>query len=1859
MKFKLIFLLISYAICKQCPQVISYFSLIYDDIYVPNVFLEIPQTNILIICTNTIYNNKMGQSQLYFTDLRSTSRSTINQVRAEYTISVMEYIQYSNQILVLSSGKILIVNPISFQSIRSLDIDNIKYILMIPMTKYALLLHSQNRIYLFDTQTAQILKTLDYVNDYRIRDKQQYIFKMYDFKCSKNKIIITSTQIGLTASSLDVNTLELKYLGIINYTQQDPDGDNYRAFEKYPEDDIIFVGGRYVQFLAVKILNFETGQYQLMFNEFIYYVYYNEYVLNIIFTYTNGKPVVYVGLKYFFYYVDIQIDKDFNMKPNVYPKYNYQIETYAWYKLEGRPQIYMGEIWYVNIFDYNTDTFFSQLEMITDYHSRKFAYEDTNQTYILSIQFDKIYFNKIETLQDTYFLQLNKFSYKLFSNYNSFYRVKGCELCLLVKLRDSKDYISTSLIIPMDAKDQPQLIQTNNFNFTWDVVGLTLDPFWQANSTWFVLSFPDKSKLSSQINGLFYLINAQNTSQFYVLTSPEQQDNIQNSVFAVASLEDINNPEIIGIDELGKIYIWDLNSPTYNHKKSLQLNNCVNAQIAEIFYYNSVKKLIVICGDRSVYSFDLKTQNQQHLITLVSIPITLRAFSRISVIAVPDMVESTIYLYKYNPQTDSFDYLMAFYQNQQKFDVFHIELLKDNTLWIQYEFNMIFYPLQDCLDDPNFCTSCQTSFYFNITNQQEPITATYGQGTELIPFTTSNSYIEALLIASHYKDIISNLTNIEINIILDPSNTLALNEQFLDIQFQNLIILNIKSESNKLAKIEYDGMMQFNNYLQISFQNIEILFMNQSCGFKFQNVIDSVNIFNVQLNSKYDSSICCQQIISDNSFIQIKNYTLDFQNFSQKQFFISTINIDKVSISNLTISNSNFGKQFSILYQYTDLQASISNLVLENNYCQANDNSQNNVPLFTAGHFTVDNIQIQNNTLCHNNIFQAIASFSHPYQIFSFKEVELSNNIFYTQTNYLFFSSLYSILAQPSHQLIVQDAIFFNNSLQIKSSSDLNVATLFQTNKIQNIIMRNIYLTNHYNISLGTFEYSNMINITQFNCSNQQNLNKIILSQATQGCIQINEATVVVLNNINSNNKIIQDNSLIQINNNNYKQLQLSITIGLFENLLLSQTFLNSFVNPIYIQSTYQADIQISNLTFQNNQLSSIEYSLTYSTTGIWIENLVGVVNLQNVTFENNFSNSKFNSMHVQSDTLQIINSKFAKSSFLNKINGQIIQQFNQYGGMVNAVVNQLQVLNSNFSQSVAKKGAFFYIQSFGKQIDMLFSNCQFSEGYGYLDGGAISIDSQGNVFNLTFFQCFIDNIYTFMPEASSVSIEYYSQKANNSQIQIQGGSITNIKGIQDNYFIIAQNLQVNISSVSTITENYFSSKSPYYQLYQQNSKMQQSTLFSCLNSQIQIEDTEITNLSHNKQNTKIPLLITSQNSNITLKTTKITNCQFQKSLIQLQLGQIQIKNSTFYNISQINKLRAIQQIKEVSPSDINYSAILAINSTVLVSDKSLFSNINCLNCNGGAFYIENGNFNLQDSVFKQIQSSFGGSFFLNGLSGTNVITNCHFENLLASYDGGLYGSFWGKSYSISNKYSCVECDKVKYNLYGLLGLTIWTLFSMSLSIQSNITNIQQQTAKDLLLSAFSKGVSYQNNKKNRYSSILFSKYENGNTLSNQKSSQISKKSISRIYKDRKKKPSYQISKQSVYIKILTNYFQIVCSITTFNLKVPQKSKYQIQIDNNLNSSSIRNIDIEIQDKAKQQLILSSQILEPEYNSESAINNIKTNNFQTINNCSGYNNQTTQNVQCIQSQESFLRSPQLLQNKMNKLQFKQEDTIEI
>ncbi|KAL4485441.1 hypothetical protein ABPG72_008309 [Tetrahymena utriculariae] len=120
--------------------------------------------------------------------------------------------------------------------------------------------------------------------------------------------------------------------------------------------------------------------------------------------------------------------------------------------------------------------------------------------------------------------------------------------------------------------------------------------------------------------------------------------------------------------------------------------------------------------------------------------------------------------------------------------------------------------------------------------------------------------------------------------------------------------------------------------------------------------------------------------------------------------------------------------------------------------------------------------------------------------------------------------------------------------------------------------------------------------------------------------------------------------------------------------------------------------------------------------------------------------------------------------------------------------------------------------------------------------------------------------------------------------------------------------------------------------------------------------------------------------------------------------------------------------------------------------------------------------------------------------------------------------------------------------------------------------------------------------------------------------------------------------------KVFLNYYnlneqqkkQILMDIHQYQLQ----TKFQLFTTKNMSTSfKMKETNIEISDKNKYQQEINSFILDPESNSDFVTNNIKTNNFQTLNNCNGYN-KTSRNLQQTQSQDYYFQSPTLLGNKL-------------
>ncbi|KAL4470514.1 hypothetical protein ABPG74_012125, partial [Tetrahymena malaccensis] len=1526
----------------------------------------------------------------------------------------MDYIEYSNQIIAINYEEVILANPKTFKSEAKLEISNLMFANVIPKTQYVVLTQSTNQLFVYDSQKNQILSSQDFSQYGSSWQKQKFFYsRIFQFKCQDNMVIITGSTIGIFATSINKSNLTLISHGLINNTQSNY-SQNSRVFCKHPEEDILFFGGYNYQIQAIKINSFSQTSYIQMMNTYLYQGNSGQFIMEIIFVTIQNQAYLLASNQQ---YIIFQ------------PSYLSINSFWYFYHLENTTEIITCDSYSLQVYNYQTNQTNYRLSYSNDFYSRNFIYETQDQQLIAATINNNMYYSDKKALQDGYQIQSNKFSYNVYQIFNNIYKVKNCDKCILAKLRNKKntDFISNTLIYPIQTLDNVftfflyfsfqlinflfrkiQPIVTKAFQFSWDNVGDQLDPFYYNSKIWVVFSFKDKSQFNFTINGLFYLVNSQNTTEFYVLASRLSVDNQQNTKFAIASLFDTNNPQIIGADQQGKIYVWSL-LKNYSFNQSFQLPNCYNPYTGEVFQNNKTQKLIVVCQGYLLYSFDFYTQDIQFLYKLSSAPLVISSFSNIQLIAVPDLASGIAYLFKYNFNSNLFDPFLQISSGQIIQNLIYIQLLKDNTLWLQYQFSYLFYNLQDCLNDVQICIQCTNSYYFNITNDQDQ-RGYYGSGSSLTPFTTSQSFFQSIIIVQNYLSIILGVQNIELQVVINPVYSMILSQELINIDFQSVISFSLLSSSEtQLATIQYQNQLFLQNYNQIQFKNIQILFLTNTssqCGLYFSNIQNFVSVNNIQLLSSSNQSISCQQIMLVNTYLQILNYTLSGQDFTNSTFLISTINSQKISIQNLTLINCILGDQFQIFVQNTDVQVVAYNLQLIQNNCSSLGN-QNNLPLFAAGHYSVQSVQIINNTFCNKNIFQTIISYLHQNQTFTFTDISVFNNIFFSKTTYLFFDSLYSILTSPNHILNIQNANFNNNTVSSQLVQNTQGISFFQTDKIQQIYLKDVKIINHSNILLATFQYVDIINVFNFNCSNSNDswLQQQNNTTPTFGCLQINEVQSVSMQNIYFDKKIAIDNSLFIISNKIQKYCLVNIINGQFTNLLLIQTQKNTYANPIQVENSYEVDFFINNTQFYNNQLNSIINTITYSTTGLSIQNYVGQVNIYNCSFANSQSNSKYNNLFVQSDRFQIISSNFTSSSFYDQILIQKAKEsiLNQYGGMVYATINSIQIQSCLFNQSTASKGSFLYIQSFGSEINIQINKTQFLEGYSFIDGSALFIDNLGYQFNLTCNDCLFENLFAFSPYSSQIGIQNYNLGQKNfSFLTFIGGGIKNFQGVIQSYFLNMQFGNIRFENVTNITSEEFSSNSFANIVYQREPLKEQSGLLNLISSQAYIYNTNISNFKIKNQQQKTNVLINSQNSLIQFKNSNIANCFFSQSLISLLGGSIVLDNTNFSNINLVSNQRILGDILNEQQNFANsYSLIVANNSQIQVLNKSTFSFINCIICNGGAFQMSNSNFNIQNSTFRQINGQFGGVIFITNLSGNNQIQDLTFQSCLSQYDGG------------------------------------------------------------------------------------------------------------------------------------------------------------------------------------------------------------------------------------------------------------------
>ncbi|KAL4493337.1 hypothetical protein ABPG73_007144 [Tetrahymena malaccensis] len=1876
-------------ICAKCPLLQTYDKPLRDQNFVVKNYLRIPKTNVLVV--NTFDSKQLDSSIVYYNDMSSSSGEVISVIKPDYVIFEMQYNTQTDQIVISNSNTLIFADPYSLNSLYSFSIPHLSSLQIIQNTNYIILTNTYNQLQLFDFVQQMVVLILDNTSQLTTTFQDniplyQYYSDIYQLKNGKT-IIITTNDNGLIAWGIDFTQLNFQFYGYIQDSQVLNEGDGYRSFTKHPTEDIVFITGEMMQVLAVHIIDIENGQFQTLLNAKLYDGNYTDYLQNIQFVKQlyDGQyyPCLWVGATSDIYQVYIKIADDFS-SISLDSYYYYDVPSYyRWYTIEENSAFFISSLYYITIFNYQTFEWTFNLYFYGDNYSKKFIRQQPGQTdrFILLrdnqiLLYDRGNFGTYDTNT-----QKPPLSQKVYQSVGNFYQVKNTFDWYFMKSGDSstKSLIFTFPIYPLNQTEQIIDI-TKSYNLKWSTINSNLDPFYLNGKIYVALSFPGKSK---SYNYLFILINCQSTKEIYYLTSKQTNVTLIQTAFAVPSLEDPSNLELIGVDNLGTVYSWDLSKPNFPFKYSINFSACQNSTIGQVFQYQNVKKLIVACIDNNVYSFDLATGDQQVICKVSVRPQALRAFSNSSLIAIGDANSGIAYIFKFNSKT--FDFFLQLQSTKVQDKLLYIELLNDQTIWVQYIYSNIFYALKDCLSDSTLCTKCTQQYYFNATNNYDS-NGVYGMGTSDNPFTTSYNFLTAMIKAQYYKQIVYGVSDMSVEILINPGHMLKLNPNLMNFDFNSIISINFQStQPGTYASLEYQDTLTLQNYNQVDFQDIIINFLlsqnTNNCGLILSNILQGIVLNNIQLlvEQKSSTSLSCQSIYVDSSHLLVKQYNIIQEDFTNHKSIITTFNSTSIELQNFSLQNSTLGDNFSILNQKSNIQANITNLTITGNICveQSNQNDEAISVLFSAGLFNVKNVYMEANIMCKKSIFSTVSSLQQNQQVFSFSNISVINNQFQARTTYLFFDAFYSMRATPSHELDLNQVTFFNNQLIKHNNNDINSTSFFQTSKIANISITDSKINNHFDIEFGSFENVVTINVTGFQCQNDDTYLANIPTQQTIGCLQLNEVYQTILTQIQVIKKSSQDSTLISLQNNLLQQSLFSITKGIFSDLVLNQNGVNTVAIPLYVISNYEIDMVIDTCIFQNIFLNSNQFTLTYSTTALWVVNYVGSVIIKNSYFLNSYSNSHYGQIYVQANALIIDTVQFNNSTFSGSNPKQL---FISQGGMINAKASNITIINSNFTEATASKGSFLYFVSFGQTFYLNFTNVLFSEGYALIDGGAMFIDTNGQFLQLNCNNCQFSNIYTILSQASTIGVQKYSKvkSAQQNQVTFYGGYIKNTFGVVDNYFLDVKNTNLQFLNISSIYSEVYSSTSSAYRYYlSQNTGQQQATLANLQNSVFAMQNCNISNIQITSPSSTFPLLINSQSSQIILKDSIIEKSNFATSIIYLVQSQIEISKVNFININQkISSNRLIQQDIYLEPSQPSNSLIIAQQSIININQNTNFSQINCnQNCNGGALLVNSGILNMDNIKFSQIQSTFGGALFIYGLNQTNQISNTQFLNCISQNDGGalflyalktdIYGQHWGSSFAKSSKFSCTRCDQIKGNIWIVVLMTVWTLISMCLAIKGDVDVLKEKIAlltiqkhvkrKPAIVTRERKQTSINQQSRLSFNSFQATKYSKQVSISQPQS----KKNTMKFQSDE--------DKSGILIKMLTNYVQIVGSIATFNLSIPtvqshgyffqkddeeqnilqmeQKSDRKNCLDDQYEKNQQKESKNQLQNKQKQSSIISS----PPFIQDMDVNLRKTKEVRAIELIKLENQSTQQEEQQnILARNQFFDSNRILDNRFEK-----------
>ncbi|EWS71070.1 transmembrane protein, putative (macronuclear) [Tetrahymena thermophila SB210] len=1036
-------------------------------------------------------------------------------------------------------------------------------------------------------------------------------------------------------------------------------------------------------------------------------------------------------------------------------------------------------------------------------------------------------------------------------------------------------------------------------------------------------------------------------------------------------------------------------------------------------------------------------------------------------------------------------------------------------------------------------------YYFNLLPMHTLIlTNIYCSDNHYVPTSTSQADIN---ISTTYFFQINKLKNITISNITSMNHyeiafsTISQSQQAI---LYNISCLNDLSYQQSIsANFPYAGC--------ISFNDIKIL---------------QLNVFNSSFIRGVDNSIL--EIMNynfENNLINLTNISVQNSQFYQKQVnsYANPIMISSECYSNISISLSHFnnntlnGLLNSQTYSTTGIQIinSLGDIYLNNNtFSNSKSNSFYNYLYF----------QIKNAFINNINFSQSSFDFSDNPTLFTQEGgcIRIKSN--YLQIKNSQFSQSTSkigsfIYIEPLSQLL-QIIIQHSSFSQGYSSNDGAAIYINSQNTQFDFQIQYTNFTDIYALS----ENSNAISVLQNSPQTQSNiLNKITFTQLYVQNLMglINSSFLKVINSLITIQGMIATKlsiqklpDLLSVYQDKISQLTIldfqnsNITLLDCEYFSLQSLISSSF--PLLIKSI-NSQIQIVNTNTHSSYFSQSLIDLNQGQLTIIkskFYNLTQVLPKSRVIQQssNNQSNSQFNSLIKLTNG----NLKVLDNSVFNNINCQT----NCYGSSILLNYSSFQIYDSYFMNSLALNGGA--ISLFGlNSTNNIINNTNFINNQVTNNGGALYLQLfEKDVLQINMNRSQFNENQGLQGYGGAFYITSQSINSQSQQIILQdcqilqnrakvGGGIYNqgINPVIDSKSLVENNLATQYG------DDKFSYPS-YLELINQSSFKNEINLQTIiLNSfksggslpefVFQLRDSSnkpVTQIDGQSYKAKIQISNrTSQKDKYYFRGNSQNAMDIKQNIFKFdQIDFIGIPGSQSYIEFTSDTIRNYNN--DTHQYDSSYSFIVQVNFRNCQYGEYInqYNNYKeCQACDDGKYTLDytacydcpiggtckEGIIELKEGYWRDQQYSDIIVFCTNrpqncigNTYGNKVCINGNIGPLCEECD--IHGEYWQDNYTRKNKYECIRCDEIKNDSWKFCLSLFWIFFSVLLAVEGE-----------------------KNNQLSRILHSAFYKKRNQNITANKQDNFINKQ------------------ESKVFLKILTNYIQIISSAFTFNLNFNQQ----------------------------------------------------------------------------------------------------------